>query len=243
MYWVSSQCSTMQHNVTQCSTMYCATSQCSGVMRQQKVIESWIKVSLCHLCSSLLVVQGDRATMCHLVEVPSIYWRIYKDEPTALDLVTLCHLPAPTYSVSLLCQLSLHISITWHLIARVCRIKKTTTVPGYSSLALYKCIYKCMIGDKWIHIIAHIGWLDTQCKGKGLCDALSWITQCARQALINSLLPGLSSLALQCTGFLSFPVQLIAHREGGLCTQYYSGQSIQWLEHQRHVTGGVTLSL
>ena len=123
----------MQHNVTQCSTMYCATSQCSGVMRQQKVIESWIKVSLCHLCSSLLLVQGDRATMCHLVEVPSIYWRIYKDEPTALDLVTLCHLPAPTYSVSLLCQLSLRIQ---HNLApyRPClqEEKKTTTVPGYS---------------------------------------------------------------------------------------------------------------
>ena len=135
--------------------MYCATSHCSGVMRQQKVIESWIKVSLCHLCSSLLLVQGDRATMCHLVEVPSIYWCIYKEEPTALDLVTLCHLPAPTYSVSLLCQLSLHISITWHLIARVCRIKNPPL--SQVTLALYRCIYKCMIGDKCIHIIAHIG--------------------------------------------------------------------------------------
>ena len=149
MYWVSSQCSTMQHNVTQCSTMYCATSQCSGVMRQQKVIESWIKVSLCHLCSSLLVVQGDRATMCHLVEVPSIYWRIYKEEPTALDLVTLCHLPAPTYSVSLLCQLSLLISITWHLIARVCRIKN----PPLSQVTLWWCIQVQM--HDWRQMYTH----------------------------------------------------------------------------------------
>ena len=109
--------------------MDCATSQCSGVMRQQKVIESWIKVSLCHLCSSLLLVQGDRATMCHLVELPSIYWCIYKEEPTALDLVTLCLQPTQFHC----CVNSvLRISITWHLIARVCRIKKTTTVPGYS---------------------------------------------------------------------------------------------------------------
>ena len=155
MYWVSSQCSTMQHNVTQCSTMYCATSQCSGVMRQQKVIESWIKVSLCHLCSSLLVVQGDRATMCHLVELPSIYWCIYKEEPTALDLVTLCHLPAPTYSVSLLCQLSFahqHNLAPYHPCLQV---KKTHHCPRLLCDGAFK--YKCMIGDKCIYIVAHIG--------------------------------------------------------------------------------------
>ena len=143
--------------------MYCATSQCSGVMRQQKVIESWIKVSLCHLCSSLLVVQGDRATMCHLVELPSIYWRIYKEEPTALDLVTLCHLPAPTYSCLLTGEYFIVVSTQFahqHNLApyRPCvQVKKPTTVPGFCSLALYKCIYKCMIGDKCMHIIAHIG--------------------------------------------------------------------------------------
>ena len=109
--------------------MYCATSQCSGVMRQQKVMESWIKVSL----SSLLFSAAcTRRSSYNLAEVSSIYWCIYKEEPTALDLVTLCHLPAPTYSVSLWCQLSF---AHQHNLApyRPClQDKKPTTVPGYS---------------------------------------------------------------------------------------------------------------
>ena len=76
--------------------------------------------------------------MCHLVEVPSIYWCIYKEEPTALDLVTLCHLPAPTYSCLLTGEYFIVVSTQFahqHNLApyRPClQDKKPTTVPGYS---------------------------------------------------------------------------------------------------------------